>query len=77
HFKMNREENISFYIPVLVKHNVYNTLSSMAIAKHIGVTWEEMKQGIVTIQMTGMRMEIVKKHSGLTSINQAYNARQT
>ncbi|MBC2684117.1 UDP-N-acetylmuramoyl-tripeptide--D-alanyl-D-alanine ligase [Bacillus toyonensis] len=77
HFKMNREENISFYIPVLGKHNVYNTLASMAIAKHFGVTWEEMKQGLVTLQMTGMRMEIVKKDSGLTVINDAYNASPT
>ncbi|OTW75862.1 UDP-N-acetylmuramoyl-tripeptide--D-alanyl-D-alanine ligase [Bacillus thuringiensis serovar cameroun] len=77
HFKMNREENISFYIPVLGKHNVYNTLASMAIAKHFGVTWEEMKQGLVTLQMTGMRMEIVKKDSGLTIINDAYNASPT
>ncbi|QWH43126.1 UDP-N-acetylmuramoyl-tripeptide--D-alanyl-D-alanine ligase [Bacillus toyonensis] len=77
HFKMNREENISFYIPVLGKHNVYNTLASMAIAKHFGVTWEEMKQSLVTLQMTGMRMEIVKKDSGLTVINDAYNASPT
>ncbi|MFC9419027.1 UDP-N-acetylmuramoyl-tripeptide--D-alanyl-D-alanine ligase [Bacillus mobilis] len=77
HFKMNREENISFYLPVLGKHNVYNTLASMAIAKHFGVTWEEMKEGLVTLQMTGMRMEIVKTNSGLTIINDAYNASPT
>ena len=77
HFKMNRDENISFYLPVLGKHNVYNTLASMAIAKHFGVTWEEMKEGLVTLQMTGMRMEIVKTNSGLTIINDAYNASPT
>ncbi|MDR4369598.1 UDP-N-acetylmuramoyl-tripeptide--D-alanyl-D-alanine ligase, partial [Bacillus cereus] len=69
HVKMNRDENISFYLPVLGKHNVYNTLASMAIATHFGVTWEEMKQGLVTLQMTGMRMGSVKKDSGLTIIN--------
>ena len=74
---MNRDENISFYLPVLGKHNVYNTLASMAIAKHFGVTWEEMKEGLVTLQMTGMRMEIVKTNSGLTIINDAYNASPT
>ena len=35
HFKMNRDETLSFYLPVLGKHNVYNTLASMAIAKNI------------------------------------------
>ncbi|MED4654406.1 UDP-N-acetylmuramoyl-tripeptide--D-alanyl-D-alanine ligase [Bacillus pseudomycoides] len=77
YFKMNQDENVVFYLPVLGKHNVYNTLASMAIAKYFGVTWEEMKQGLVTIQMTGMRMEIVKTENGLTIINDAYNASPT
>ena len=77
YFKMNQDENIAFYLPVLGKHNVYNTLASMAIAKYFGVTWEEMKQGLVTLQMTGMRMEIVKTENGLTIINDAYNASPT
>ncbi|KEK22398.1 UDP-N-acetylmuramoyl-tripeptide--D-alanyl-D-alanine ligase [Bacillus gaemokensis] len=77
HFKMNQEVNLAFYLPVLGKHNVYNTLASMAIAKYFGVTWEEMKQGLLTLKMTGMRMEIVKTDSGLTIINDAYNASPT
>ncbi|WP_439743770.1 UDP-N-acetylmuramoyl-tripeptide--D-alanyl-D-alanine ligase [Bacillus pseudomycoides] len=77
YFKMNQDENVAFYLPVLGKHNVYNTLASMAIAKYFGVTWEEMKQGLVTLQMTGMRMEIVKTENGLTIINDAYNASPT
>jgi len=77
YFKMNQDENVAFYLPVLGKHNVYNTLASMAIAKYFGVTWEEMKRGLVTLQMTGMRMEIVKTENGLTIINDAYNASPT
>ncbi|MBJ8028832.1 UDP-N-acetylmuramoyl-tripeptide--D-alanyl-D-alanine ligase [Bacillus cereus group sp. N21] len=77
YFKMNQDENIVFYLPVLGKHNVYNTLASMAIAKYFGVTWEEMKRGLLTLQMTGMRMEIVKTENGLTIINDAYNASPT
>ncbi|PHA85506.1 UDP-N-acetylmuramoyl-tripeptide--D-alanyl-D-alanine ligase [Bacillus pseudomycoides] len=77
YFKMNQDENVVFYLSVLGKHNVYNTLASMAIAKYFGVTWEEMKQGLVTLQMTGMRMEIVKTENGLTIINDAYNASPT
>ncbi|WJE53037.1 UDP-N-acetylmuramoyl-tripeptide--D-alanyl-D-alanine ligase [Bacillus cereus] len=77
HFKMNQAELVTFSLPVLGKHNVYNTLASMAIAKYFGVTWEEMKQGLLTLKMTGMRMEIVKTDSGLTIINDAYNASPT
>ncbi|WP_000292991.1 UDP-N-acetylmuramoyl-tripeptide--D-alanyl-D-alanine ligase, partial [Bacillus cereus] len=77
YFKMNQDKDTVFYLPVLGKHNVYNTLASMAIAKYFGVTWEEMKQGLVTLQMTGMRMEIVKTNNGLTVINDAYNASPT
>ncbi|MDM5186699.1 UDP-N-acetylmuramoyl-tripeptide--D-alanyl-D-alanine ligase [Bacillus sp. DX4.1] len=77
YFKMNQDENVVFYLPVLGKHNVYNALASMAIAKFFGVTSEEMKQGLVTLKMTGMRMEIVKTDAGLTIINDAYNASPT
>ena len=58
HFKMNRE-NISFYLPG--KHNVYNTLASMAIAETFWCNVGRDEKGLVTLQMTGMRMEIVKQ----------------
>lgn len=77
HFEMNCQENVVFYLPVLGKHNVYNALASMAIAKFFGVTWENMRQGLLKLKMTGMRMEIVKTDEGLTIINDAYNASPT
>ncbi|CAM4301890.1 UDP-N-acetylmuramoyl-tripeptide--D-alanyl-D-alanine ligase [Bacillus manliponensis] len=77
HFEMNYQENTVFYLPVLGKHNVYNALASMAVAKFFGVTWDNMKQGLLQLKMTGMRMEIVKTGEGLTLINDAYNASPT
>ncbi|MGG0184772.1 UDP-N-acetylmuramoyl-tripeptide--D-alanyl-D-alanine ligase [Bacillus rhizoplanae] len=76
-FTMNQAQNVAFYLPVLGKHNVYNALASMAVAEFFGVTWEEMKQGLVNLKMTGMRMEVVKTDAGLTIINDAYNASPT
>ncbi|GAA3317537.1 hypothetical protein GCM10020331_016660 [Ectobacillus funiculus] len=63
---------------MLGKHNVYNALACMAIAEFFfGVTWEEMKQGLAQLQLTGMRMEVIKTDNGLTVINDAYNASPT
>lgn len=76
-FTVNRVPSMSFFLPILGKHNVYNTLACMAVAQFFGVTWEEMKQGLEKLQMTGMRMEVVKTEAGVTVINDAYNASPT
>lgn len=76
-FTINHAPVLSFFLPVLGKHNVYNALACMAVAEFFGVTWEEMKQGLEQLQMTGMRMEVIKTDNGLTVINDAYNASPT
>ncbi|MFP3121450.1 UDP-N-acetylmuramoyl-tripeptide--D-alanyl-D-alanine ligase [Ectobacillus funiculus] len=76
-FTINHAPALSFFLPVLGKHNVCNALACMAIAEFFGVTWEEMKQGLAQLQLTGMRMEVIKTDNGLTVINDAYNASPT
>ncbi|MBO9131384.1 UDP-N-acetylmuramoyl-tripeptide--D-alanyl-D-alanine ligase [Bacillus sp. 165] len=76
-FTVNADPSVEFFLPVLGKHNVYNSLACMAVAHFFNVTWEEMKDGLRQLKMTGMRMEVVKSSSGLTVINDAYNASPT
>jgi len=66
-----------FSLPVLGKHNVMNTLAAIAVAHNFGVTNESIKKGLASLEMTKMRMEIVKAASGLTIINDAYNSSPT
>ncbi|WP_416829374.1 UDP-N-acetylmuramoyl-tripeptide--D-alanyl-D-alanine ligase [Ectobacillus polymachus] len=76
-FSINQASDLSFFIPALGKHNVYNSLACIAIASFFGVTWESMKEGLARLQMTRMRSEIIHTADGLTIINDAYNASPT
>ncbi|NUM36096.1 MAG: UDP-N-acetylmuramoyl-tripeptide--D-alanyl-D-alanine ligase [Candidatus Brocadiae bacterium] len=69
-FKMNGEE---YFSPLPGLHNLYNLLASMAIATQAGMTPEEIKDSLSSLQLPAMRME-VKQSGGITVINDAYNA---
>ncbi|MCP8971255.1 UDP-N-acetylmuramoyl-tripeptide--D-alanyl-D-alanine ligase [Ectobacillus ponti] len=76
-FCIPQEPELEFFVPVLGKHNVYNALACMAVARHFGVTWENIQLGLSQLEMTKMRLEIIKLPDGLTIINDAYNASPT
>ena len=49
----------------------------MAVARHFGVTEENMAAGLSQLKLTGMRIEVTQAVSGLTLLNDAYNASPT
>ena len=60
-------------LPTLGRHNVMNALAAVATGEIYGVTDEAIAHGLLHLQMTGMRQEIL--HFGdYTVINDAYNA---
>ena len=69
--------DFEFYLPVLGKHNVMNTLATIAVAHDFGVTYENIKKGLAALEMTKMRMELITAKNGLTMINDAYNSSPT
>ncbi|GIP41985.1 UDP-N-acetylmuramoyl-tripeptide--D-alanyl-D-alanine ligase [Paenibacillus sp. J45TS6] len=69
------EEALS--IPLIGAHNVVNALAALAVARHYGVSYENMKKGLSEIKLTGMRIEVLKGTSGITVLNDAYNASPT
>lgn len=71
------QSDVVFQLPVLGKHNVMNALAAMAVARDFGMSFEEIQQGMKNLEMTAMRMEVVKAESGFTIINDAYNASPT
>ncbi|WP_078433147.1 UDP-N-acetylmuramoyl-tripeptide--D-alanyl-D-alanine ligase [Metabacillus halosaccharovorans] len=73
-FKVGNEE---YFIPVLGKHNVWNALAAYAVAEHLGVKKENIKEGFLSIKVTGMRLELIEAKSGASIINDAYNASPT
>ncbi|WP_280771549.1 UDP-N-acetylmuramoyl-tripeptide--D-alanyl-D-alanine ligase [Salipaludibacillus daqingensis] len=77
HFTIERGGTTEFFIPVLGKHNINNALSAIAIAQQLNVSIPDIKKGLETIKITGMRTELIQGKDGVAFINDAYNASPT
>lgn len=75
-FKIN-ESSESFELPVLGTHNILNALAAMIIARHFDVPFQKMNEGLTSVKLTNMRMELVEGSRGEKIINDAYNASPT
>jgi UDP-N-acetylmuramoyl-tripeptide--D-alanyl-D-alanine ligase len=56
------------------RHNVYNALAAASVGLALGVSPEDAASGLESAEMTGMRMEVFTTASGVTVVNDAYNA---
>lgn len=74
HFSINRPDYPELYIPLLGTHNVINALAAVAIGESFGVPPRAVAAGLASLQMTSMRIEKQTAASGLTVLNDAYNA---
>ncbi|GIP25174.1 UDP-N-acetylmuramoyl-tripeptide--D-alanyl-D-alanine ligase [Paenibacillus sp. J23TS9] len=61
-------------LPLLGQHNVINCLAALAVASYFGISGDKIREGISGLQLTGMRIEQITAPSGLTLLNDAYNA---
>lgn len=68
------EEKVQIELPLLGLHNVYNALAAAAIGKVLNLSLSEIKKGLETVELTGMRLEIIDNRAGVKIINDAYNA---
>lgn len=67
------EEAFPVEIPIAGEHNVYNALAAVCVAKQLGLTISEMKQGIEAVQTIGGRSNLIRQN-GITIIDDCYNA---
>lgn len=74
HFQINSPGYPELFIPLLGTHNVINALAAIAIGEAFGVSPEGIAAGLRSLQMTSMRIEKLTAASGLTVLNDAYNA---
>ena len=56
------------------RHNVYNALAAAAVALHLGVAADAVAEGLATAAVSAMRMQVFNAASGVTVVNDAYNA---
>ncbi|KFZ42998.1 UDP-N-acetylmuramoyl-tripeptide--D-alanyl-D-alanine ligase [Anoxybacillus flavithermus] len=76
-FKVNRWPDETFHMPLLGRHHVMNALAAIAVARFASVDVAHMKEGFLRLSVTKMRTEVIKRHDGVTIINDAYNASPT
>ncbi|MEK5239093.1 UDP-N-acetylmuramoyl-tripeptide--D-alanyl-D-alanine ligase [Paenibacillus sp. FSL L8-0470] len=67
----------AYTLPLPGRHNVVNALAALAVARHFGVTDDHVEDGLKRLKLTGMRIEVMLTSSGLTLLNDAYNASPT
>lgn len=76
-FTVNRFEGEVFSIPVLGKYNVGNALIAIAVGEVLGVSIENMKQGLATFDLTKNRTEWLETKNGIQILSDVYNANPT
>ena len=65
---------LDIHVPVAGEHFILNAMCATCIGKLLGLTDEEIKNGIKTFELTKRRMDITKSECGATIINDTYNA---
>lgn len=56
------------------RHNVTNALAAAAAARALGIDVEAIGEGIAAFRAPSMRMQVARLASGVTVVNDAYNA---
>lgn len=56
------------------RHNVYNSLAAIAVARELAVDWNSIKKTLLSVELSSLRWDIQKKKDGITIINDSYNA---
>lgn len=66
-----------YFISVLGKHQVKNTLNAMLISQALGLSEEQIRAALRQVVLTDMRMQQLPGVNGSLFINDAYNAAPT
>lgn len=65
-----------YHLPLLGRHNVFNAMLAIGVARRLGLTDEEIHAGIAAVKPASMRLEPMHIGAHLI-INDAYNANPT
>ena len=67
-------EKISVNLPLAGNHNVLNALAATAATSALGISLEQIKQGLESMSPVKGRMQLLRGKLGNTIINDTYNA---
>ncbi len=66
----------AYHLPLLGRHNVFNAMLAIGVARRMGLTDEEIQTGLRAVKPASMRLEPLRI-AGHLIINDAYNANPT
>ena len=72
-FNYNGQMN-TITLPMVGIHNVLNALLGIAASYKLGLTVDEIKEGLKNLEATSMRLEFIANEFGIEIINDCYNA---
>jgi len=72
-FKISVDECDELHVEMLGKHQSLNALAAILAAKELGMTYEEIKLGLLKIEKTGLRNEVLKIKE-CTILNDCYKS---
>ncbi len=55
------------------KHNIYNALATIAVARELNISWDNIRRGLMNLELSELRMDI-KELNDTVIINDTYNA---
>lgn len=59
---------------LLGKHNIYNILAGVSVARALGLSYEEIKRGIKNIEPIPHRLNLIDTETGIIIIDDAFNS---
>ena len=71
---VSTNQSLNIQVPVGGEHFVYNALCATEVGYILGISNEQIQQGIAQFELTKKRMDIRKLENGAVLINDAYNA---
>lgn len=72
-FNIKKPIDKEFFIPMLGEHQVLNATAAIAVAEYFGISLENIEKGLLNIEKTGMRNELVNAN-GFTVLNDSYKS---
>ncbi len=72
-FSLDKFHCPSFYLPIVGKHQMYNATAAITVARYYGISFEQIQNGLLNIEFTGMRNEVIRTER-YTILNDSYKS---
>ncbi len=72
-FNIKKPLDKEFFINMLGEHQVLNATAAIAVAQYFGISLENIEKGLLSIEKTGMRNELIHAN-GFSILNDSYKS---